>query len=112
MRNLWTNHGLALMRIWMNPDSTLSDIADTIGVKERAAYLIVRDLEREGFIEKVKVGRRNRYHINVEKAMSYEPLPGMAVRDQIYAVLRTMRLQVSEGEPTRTDADSEVGSRR
>ena len=44
MRNLYTNHGLVLMRIWLDPEATLSEIAQDIGVKERAVYLIVRDL--------------------------------------------------------------------
>lgn len=93
MRNLYTNHGLVLMRIWMDPTVRLSDIAADIGVRERAVYLIVRDLDREGFIVKEKVGRRNRYQVNMERALDYEPLPNISIRQQMTAVAQTIGMR-------------------
>lgn len=92
MRNLYTNHGLVLMRIAVNPDVTLSQIAFDIGIRERAAYLIVRDLANDGFIEKRKIGRRNAYRVNVQRVLDYEPLPELTVRDQIGALAGTLGL--------------------
>lgn len=62
----WTflsNHGHVLLAIAGNPQARLRDIADTVGITERAAQLIVGDLERSGYISKRKVGRRNEYAI-------------------------------------------------
>jgi len=99
MRNLYTNYGLVLMRIWIDPDATLSQIADDIGVKERAVYLIVRELVAEGFIVKRKVGRRNEYHVNLDKALNFQPLPGTTVRQQIVGLAMSMGMRLPEGEP-------------
>ena len=97
MRNLYTNHGLVLMRIWIDPDATLSQIAADIGVKERAAYAIVRELVQEGYILKEKEGRRNRYHVNIEQALEFEPLPHTTVRQQIMGLALTMGMRLPEG---------------
>jgi hypothetical protein len=97
MRNLYTNHGLVLMRIWIDPDVTLSDIAGDIGVKERAVYLIVRDLEREGFMTKQKSGRRNLYRVNIDKALNFEPIRGTTIREQIVGLALTMGMRLPEG---------------
>ena len=99
MRNLYTNHGLVLMRIWINPDATLSRIADDIGVKERAAYLIVRDLVREGFIVKDKAGRRNQYNVNIDKALNFQPMPGTTIREQIVGLALSMGMRLPEDSP-------------
>jgi predicted transcriptional regulator len=100
VRNLYTNHGLVLMRIWIDPDVTLSDIAQDIGVKERAVYAIVRELVLEGFIVKEKAGRRNRYYVNIEKALDFQPLPNTTVRQQIMGLAMTMGMRLPEGVPT------------
>jgi hypothetical protein len=98
MRNLYTNHGLVLMRIWINPDATLSEIAADIGVKERAVYLIVRDLVREGFIVKRKAGRRNEYQVNIDYALDYRPLAGTTIREQIMGLAMTMGMRLPDGQ--------------
>ncbi len=102
MRNLYTNHGLVLMRIWIDPDATLSEIASDIGVKERAAYLIVRDLVLNGFIVKRKVGRRNQYQVNIQRALDFKPLPNTTIGQQITALAMTMGMRLPEArEPAK-----------
>jgi len=96
VRNLYTNHGLVLMRIWISPDVTLSEIAQDIGVKERAVYGIVRQLVQEGFIAKEKEGRRNRYYVNIEKALDFEPIPNTTIRQQIMGLAMTMGMRPPE----------------
>ena len=98
MRNLYTNHGLVLMRIWIAPSATLSEIAADIGVKERAVYLIVRDLAHEGFIVKRKVGRRNQYQVNIDRALDFQPIPNTTIRQQIMALAMTMGMRMPEVE--------------
>ena len=56
-----TNYGLVLTYIGHYPDSTGLEIARAVGITERAARKIVADLLAEGYIEREKVGRRNRY---------------------------------------------------
>src|SRR5512142_2296580 len=59
-----TNHGLVLTYIGRYPDSTGLEIAQAVGITERAARKIVADLLAESYIEREKVGRRNRYRLN------------------------------------------------
>jgi DNA-binding transcriptional regulator PaaX len=94
------------MRIWLDPDATLAQIAGDIGIRERAVYLIVRDLDREGFIAKHKVGRRNRYEVNLDRALNFEPLPGTTIRQQITALAAMMGLLAPSGTSSRRAARS------
>jgi len=59
-----TNHGLILAAIAKHPRSTAREIGDTVGITERAAHKIIKDLDEEGYIDKTKVGRRNAYRIH------------------------------------------------
>jgi predicted ArsR family transcriptional regulator len=59
-----TNHGNALLCIARDPDARARDIAERVGITERAAQRIVADLIAGGYIQRTKVGRRNRYQIN------------------------------------------------
>ena len=98
MRNLYTNHGLVLMRIWLDPEATLSEIAQDIGVKERAVYLIVRDLAQEGFIAKHKAGRRNRYEVDINRALDFQPISGTTIRQQIIALAMALGMKLPDTE--------------
>jgi hypothetical protein len=49
----------------------LRDIADTVGITERAAQRIVSDLVEAGFVRRELVGRRNRYTIDRDAKMRH-----------------------------------------
>ena len=75
-RSTWfvlTNHGNVLLCIAREPTIRISEIADKVGIGERAAQKIVADLATEGFLVRIKEGRRNRYEIN-RKAHLRHPL--------------------------------------
>lgn len=59
-----TNHAHVLLAIARNPTARLRDVADEVGVTERAAQAIVADLEAGGYLQRKKVGRRNEYTVN------------------------------------------------
>lgn len=62
----WTflsNHGHVLVCLARDPDARTRDIAAAVGITERAVQHIVRDLVTERYVEKEKVGRRNRYRV-------------------------------------------------
>ncbi len=58
-----TNHALVLTSIAKKHDQTAREIGDDVGVTERTAHKIIMDLERDGYITKIKVGVRNKYRI-------------------------------------------------
>jgi predicted transcriptional regulator len=41
----------------------MRDVADAVGITERAVQQIVHDLVGQGYLNKFKVGRRNRYSV-------------------------------------------------
>jgi predicted transcriptional regulator len=59
-----TNHAHVLLCVARDPATRTRDIAATVGITERAAQKIVADLLAEGYITRVKEGRRNRYTVN------------------------------------------------
>ncbi len=59
-----TNHAHVLLVIASNPNLRLRDIADLVGVTERTAVGIISDLERDGYVRREKVGRRNHYELD------------------------------------------------
>jgi len=67
-----TNHGLVLAAIAMHPQSTAREVGDTVGITERSAHKIIKDLEQEGYITKIKVGRNNKYKIHPDVPLKDE----------------------------------------
>src|SRR5688572_4214491 len=59
-----TNHAHVLLCIARDPDARVRDIAEVVGITERAAQRILADLIAEGYATAAKVGRRNRYAVN------------------------------------------------
>lgn len=62
----WTflsNHGHVLVSLARDPDTRTRDVAEAVGITERAVQQIVHDLVEQGYVEKMKVGRRNRYTV-------------------------------------------------
>ena len=62
-----TNHARVLISIASNPTRRIRDIAEEIGITERAAQLIIADLEEAHYLARTRVGRRNTYTIHPER---------------------------------------------
>ncbi|ANM31741.1 hypothetical protein ABI59_22565 [Acidobacteria bacterium Mor1] len=58
-----TNHAHVLLALATNPDLTLREVAEKVGITERAAHRIVGELEQEGALTRSREGRRNHYEI-------------------------------------------------
>ena len=56
-----TNHFYVLRSIAQEPSLTLREVADRIGITERAVQRIVSELEEAGYLLRERAGRRNRY---------------------------------------------------
>ena len=63
----WTflsNHAHVLICLSRAPDLRMRDLAQAVGITERAVQRIVADLVDGGFLTVTKDGRRNRYTVN------------------------------------------------
>ncbi len=59
-----TNHSHVLICLERQPDLRLRDVAEMVGITERAVQRIIADLEEADVLSHEKEGRRNRYHVN------------------------------------------------
>jgi predicted transcriptional regulator len=73
-RSEWTfltNHAHVLLCISKDPLIRQRDIAQLVGITERAAQKIVSELEEAGYVVRERVGRRNRYVVNRDVALRH-----------------------------------------
>ena len=56
-----TNHAHVMVCLRRDQTARLRDIADAVGITERAAQRVVSGLEEGGYLTRVREGRRNRY---------------------------------------------------
>jgi predicted transcriptional regulator len=80
-----TNHALVLIVIAREPDLRIRDIAASVGITERAAQQIVRDLEEAEYLTVTKRGRRNTYKIRSDRLLRHPLQRRYRVRDLLAA---------------------------
>ena len=66
-----TSHTQVLLCLHRNPRVRLRDIAQTVGITERAAQRIVSDLVEAGYVSRQREGRRNRYSLHLSVPMRH-----------------------------------------
>ncbi len=69
-RSSWTfltHHARVLLEIARNPEVRLREVAEIIGITERAVQSIVADLHEAGYLTRDRVGRRNHYQLNLDQ---------------------------------------------
>ncbi|MEU1726756.1 helix-turn-helix transcriptional regulator [Actinomadura sp. ATCC 39365] len=75
-----THHARVLVEIARDPDVRLRDIATRIGVTERTVQNIVSDLYQAGYLTRERIGRRNRYSLDLDRQFRYPTEAGLPVR--------------------------------
>jgi DNA-binding transcriptional ArsR family regulator len=77
----WTflsNHAYVLLCIAQEPEIRLRDVAERVGITQRAVQRIVSDLEKGGYLSRAREGRRNRYALHADRPFRH---PVSAHRD-------------------------------
>lgn len=64
-----TNHGRVIAYLAKQPRATAREIAQEVGVTERAIQKVIFELDRDGYIVRHREGRGNRYTIHPELPM-------------------------------------------
>jgi len=59
-----TNHAHVLLCVTQDPDARIRDMADAVGITERAVQRILADLSEAGYLSTERTGRRNVYRVN------------------------------------------------
>ncbi len=92
----WTflsNHSHVLICIARDPDSRVRDIADHVGLTVRAVQRILVELEKAGFVEVERVGRRNHYAINLDGSLRHPLEKGASVRNLLRDLVEPKQLR-------------------
>lgn len=66
-----TNHGHVLVHLARNPDARIRDLAEAVGITERAAQRILTDLVDAGYVSRHREGRRNRYSLHTDQPLRH-----------------------------------------
>jgi DNA-binding Lrp family transcriptional regulator len=66
----FTNHALVLLAVAADPQILLREIAEAVGITERAAHRIIGDLEDGGYISRERMGRRNYYQVHLDAVLT------------------------------------------
>lgn len=83
-----SNYGHVLVALSVNPDARMRDIADMVGITERAVQQIIRELVDQGYVFKEKDGRRNRYHVAHHAHLRHKLEAGVSLGEFVTLVRR------------------------
>lgn len=81
-----TNHSHVLLCLVAEETLRVRDLAQKVGITERAVLKILADLEGGGVIERIREGRRNRYCVRLDVALRHDLEAHRTVRDLVAAV--------------------------
>ena len=66
-----TNHAAVLSLLAKYPRITAREISQEVGITERSVWIIISDLDRGGYISKVREGRCVRYMVDLKRPMRH-----------------------------------------
>ena len=66
-----TNHSHVLICLAENPELRLRDVAERVGITERAVFRIIADLEEAGVLTRHREGRRNQYEVHADRPLRH-----------------------------------------
>ena len=99
MRGSWTfltNHAHVLLCVAADPDLTLREIAEQVGITERAVQRIVTELCDAGYVTKVREGRRNRYTVHLDRPLRH-PMEGHCTVSELLKTIRRQPVPTRNG---------------
>jgi len=70
----WTflsNYAHVLVCLAEDPTARMRDVAERVGITERAVMRIIKHLDEADVLSKQREGRRNRYQINMDKSLRH-----------------------------------------
>ncbi len=78
-----TNHAHVLLYLVRNPEARIRDIAQAVGITERAVQRIIAEMAEAGYLERRRQGRQNRYRIRTGLPLRHPVEQHRRVRDLI-----------------------------
>lgn len=79
-----TNHGHVMVCLRREPDLRVRDLAERIGITERAVLRIIGELAEAGYLIIEKSGRRNHYRIREQQPLRHPVEAGHTLGDILH----------------------------
>lgn len=101
----WTffsNHSHVLFCLAREPGVRLREVAERVGITERAVQKIVADLEEAGVVIRHREGRRNRYTVQMDVPLRHAVEEHRTVGELLKLVLTPAELRRVRQEKTGT----------
>lgn len=89
MSSRWTllsHHAHILIALDRNPDYTIDQLAEILGVTSRSVVNVLTDLLNDGYLIKSKDGRNNHYEIERSAPLRHQTSQGKTVGDLIQSL--------------------------
>ena len=83
-----TNYAHVLICLASEPELRLRDVAERVGITERAVQRIVADLEEAGVLVRSRDGRRNRYEIQRDAPLRHSLEAHRSIGDLLEMVFK------------------------
>jgi DNA-binding MarR family transcriptional regulator len=81
-----TSHAVLLIEVKRSPDSTVRELAARAGLTERQTHRVLADLVTGGYLERQRVGRRNRYRVNAHAPLRHPSVKAQQIGDLLDAL--------------------------
>lgn len=91
-----TNHSHVLFCLAQDPEIRLRDVADRVGITERAVQRIVTELEDGGYITRQRQGRRNTYQVHDKLPLRHQIEKHRSVADLLKLIIAINKAAAEE----------------
>src|SRR5919199_4493391 len=81
-----TNHGAVLYAIMEDGTLTVRHLAQRVGITERRAAQIIKDLREAGYLQVERTGRRCHYQVIRDRSLQRFPLENVPLGDFLLAL--------------------------
>lgn len=97
--SLLSSHGLVLLYLARKPEALMVELAEAVGMTERGALSVIDDLVAEGYVRRLRQGRRNIYEVDLHKQMPQGMHQGRQVKDLFTLMIRGHRPRAPKQHP-------------
>ena len=90
-----TNHAAVLSLLANHSRITAREISKEVGITERSVRMIISDLDKGGYISKIREGRGVRYMMDSERSMRHKTQRDIAV-NHLLSILSAKRSSIEK----------------
>jgi DNA-binding IclR family transcriptional regulator len=83
-----TNHAQVLLAVARDPHARVKEIAQAADITERYAYRLLADLQKAGYVQRIRQGRRNHYRLNPDLPLGDPVVEEQSLRELLRLIGR------------------------